>query len=88
MYLPTKICLMQIYAFWLKTEHNIANHGNGSWNSGPSPWTRNKKNAQKTVGRTSKAVASFRTACWQIDHKNKDHVLKQNKEDYIEIIHT
>lgn len=47
-----------------------------------------KKNAQKTVGRTSKAVASFRTACWQIDHKNKDHVLKQNKEDYIEIIHT
>lgn len=46
------------------------------------------KNAQKTVGRTSKAVESLRTACWQIDHKNKEHVLKQNEEDYIEIIYT
>lgn len=78
---------MHIYAFWLKIEHNIASHGNSSLNSGPSPWTGNKK-CTKTSGQNFKGWASLRTACWQIDPKNKECVLKQNEEDYIEIIHT
>lgn len=45
---------MHIYAFWLKIEHNIASHGNGSLNSGPLP-ELDIKNAQKPMGRTSKA---------------------------------